>query len=232
MYGHGILFLLNYSVELSFELCAFERRRSIEFVKWEGNTHFVVLDLAYLFEGQHLYLVYAVVRSDELFQKFGIIRVVVERRNDYLAQSRGDALLLEHGEKGEGRFDRAAHVLAVESVGVVLDIEQDSVGDRQECFGLLSEDTARRVEAGVESRIAAEREELTGKLCLHQRLASRQRDAALFTKVGAVSQRPFCELFCRVLITALGTPRVGIVTATATQVASLGENYKPDARTV
>ena len=113
-----------------------------------------------------------ILRDELSVEKFGIIRVVVERRNDYLTQSRGDALLLEAGEKCERGIDRAPDVLAVESVGRVFDVEQHSVCHVEQSFDLFGQDASRCVEAGVNSVAVAQNKKFLCKFRLQKRFTA------------------------------------------------------------
>ena len=132
----------------------------------EGDIHFIVFDLTYLAERQKLNFIDVRVGFHYFLKQKNIILIIVKRRDRNLTDGGGDISFWKDIEKSERLFDRAADVIFIIGIVCVLYIEQNTVTDVKKGENVVVYDAARRIEAGVDSFLLTEREQLTDKIRL------------------------------------------------------------------
>ena len=129
-------------------------------------------------------------------------------------------------------FHGASDVFAVELVARVFDIQKNAIGLCEERFDRIVQNASRGIEAGVNAVLVAEREDLSCEIGLQEGLAARKGDAAFLSEIFAVTENLAYDLLCGIFRTVGEGPRVGIMTAFATQVAALEKYDESDSGTV
>lgn len=196
------------------------------------DLHTVVFRLTNLAEGEQLDLIHAGITLGDLLQRKHIFAAVVDRGNDDLTDGDGDIFPVQVIKKIKSGPHGASDVFAVLLLVCILDIEQHAVGFPKERLDGTVQNTAGRVKAGIDSVLVAKREYLTRKIRLQKGLATREGNAALLTEVFAVTQNLTHDLLGGIFRAFGISPRVGIVTAFATQMTALEKHDEADAGTV
>ena len=119
-----------------------------------------------LAEGKKLHLVNVRVGIYRFLQQKNIILIIVKRWDYDLAHGGGDIFFREKVKEAERGIDAAADVFSVIGIVCVLYIKQNTVADLKKGKNTFVYDAARRIEAGVDAVLLAQREQLTDKIRL------------------------------------------------------------------
>ena len=93
----------------------------------EFDLHVIVFRLADLAEGEKLDLIHAGITADDLFQPEHILAVVIDGRNDNLADGDGNLMFVQVFQKVQSRMHGATDVFTVLLFARVFDVEQNAV---------------------------------------------------------------------------------------------------------
>ena len=110
--------------------------------------------------------------------------------------------------------------------------EHESMMDGKKGFHIGIPHAAGGIEAGIQSRIVAAFEKFACERRLQEGFAAGQRNAAVLTEIFAVTDGFFRKFLRGGFGTCLAVPGIGIVAASAAEIASLQERNKPNARPI
>ena len=196
------------------------------------DLHTVVFRLTNLAEGEQLDLIHAGITLGDLLQRKHIFAAVVDRGNDDLTNGDGDIFPIQAIEKIQRGLHGTADVFAVLLLVCILDIEKHTVCLLQKRLDRIGQNTSGGIQTGVDPVLVAKREDLSRKIRLQKRFAARKGDAALLTEIFTVAQDLVYDLLGGIFRAFGISPRVGIVTAFATQMTALEKHDEADAGTV